>query len=73
MVIDDFLPELDRFLANPQARQEPTRIMDWLAAIDQRLAEPGRTDQDRVEYGERRERLLDLRRDPPGALGLSAS
>ena len=44
-----------------------------LAAIDQRLAEPGRTDQDRVEYGERRERLLDLRRDPPGALGLSAS
>lgn len=73
MVTDDFLPELDRFLANPRAREEPTRIADCLAAIERRLAEPGRTDQDRAEYGERRERLLQLQRGVPGPLGLSAS
>ena len=43
------------------AHEQRSLIDGWLAAIERRLAELGRTDQGRAEYGRGREKLLDLR------------
>jgi hypothetical protein len=43
------------------AHEQCSLIDSWLATIERRLAELGRTDQDRAEYGRGREKLLDLR------------
>jgi hypothetical protein len=68
---DEFLPDLDRFLASAGAHQQPSLIDGWLAALDRRKAEPGRTSQELTTFDRRREQLLQLRQGPPRPLGTS--